>query len=325
MSTPPVVSVIVPAHNAAHHITTFEVLVIDDGSIDSTPTVARRIADRDPRVRLLSFPENRGVSVARNAGLDVARGEFVATLDADDHMADDRLAVLVAAAGRTGADLVHDDLFLVHEHAHTPYATLSSATGSVITEPVEVDLARLVDCEVGGPSRYRLGLARPLLRRAFLERHALRYDPTLRVGEDHRLYLECLLAGARWVQLPDAHYHYVQRAGSATSARLLRTLEDKRRVCDELLARPTLGTTERATLARYRRNLDTLLAYQRVVEPAKAHQLGSAIGAALRNPRFVQRVGREVPALVRRRWAFHVRRDAHALDMLPPPDVRAVA
>ena len=68
-----------------------------------------------------------------------------------------------------------------------------------------------------------------------------------------------------------------------------------------------------------------MLAYQRGVEPAKAHHLGGAIGAALRNPRFVQRVGREVPALVRRRWAFHVRHEVHALDMLPPPDVRAVA
>jgi succinoglycan biosynthesis protein ExoO len=214
--------------------------------------------------------------------------------------------------------MVHDDLYLEYECADVPYGTMTGTTDSVIREITEVDLDRMVDCEIGGPSRYRLGLTRPLIRRAFLEQHHLRYDTGLTVGEDHRLYLECLLAGARWLQLPDAHYVYVQRGGSATSARLLRTLEGKLRVADELLQRDTLEPRARVTLQRYRRNIDSLLAYQRVVEPAKAHHLGTALRAALRNPGFVRRVGSEVPALLRRRWAYYVRGDAHAFDMLPP-------
>lgn len=331
----PVVSVIIPAYNAAEHIETaiesclrqtltdFEVLVVDDGSVDDTTSVVRGCTD-DPRVRLLALGHNSGVSAARNAALDEARGEYVATLDADDRMTEDRLAVLVEAARRTGADMVHDDLYLEYECADVPYGTLSGTTDAVIDEIVAVDLDRMIDCEIGGPSRYRLGLARPLIRRAFLEQHHLRYDTGLTVGEDHRLYLECVLAGARWLQLPDAHYVYVQRDGSATSARLLSTLEGKLRVADELLQREALEPKARTALQRYRRNIDTLLAYQRVVEPAKAHHLGTALRAALRNPAFVRRVGTEVPALLRRRWAYHVRGHAHALDMLPPPVDRPV-
>ena len=325
----PVVSVIIPAYNAAEHIATaiesclrqtltdFEVLVVDDGSVDDTISVVRGCTE-DPRVRLLPLGRNRGVSAARNAALDQAQGEYVATLDADDRMTEERLAALVQAARRTGADMVHDDLYLVHEGADVPYGTLSGTTDSAIHVVTAVDLDRMIDCEIGGPSRYRLGLARPLIRRAFLEEHHLRYDTGLTVGEDHRLYLECLLAGARWLQLPEPHYIYVQRDGSATSARLLGTLEGKLRVADELLQRDTLEPRERITLQRYRRNIDSLLAYQRVVEPAKAHHLGTALRAALRNPGFVRRVGTEVPALLRRRWAYHVRGNAHALDMLPP-------
>lgn len=327
--TSPTVSVVIPARDAAAYIEValgaclrqtrhdLEVLVVDDGSVDSTATLVRRVDD--PRVRLLSFARSRGVGAARNAALDVARGTWIATLDADDTMSDDRLEVLVAAAEAHGVDMVHDDLFLLHEGESEPYATLASSTDAGIDAPVPVDLDRLIDCELGGPSRYRLGLTRPLMRRAFLDRHGLRYDPTLKVGEDHRLYLECLLAGASWLQLPDAHYVYLQRAGSAVSAPVSSTLEAKHRVCIELLARTTLTPAQRASLLRYRRNLASLLAYQRVVDRAKARHLGAALGAALHHPEFLRRVGTEVPALVRRRWAFHVRGERHALDMLPPP------
>ena len=89
------VSIIIPAHNAASVLEAtlrsvqtqtwigFEALVIDDGSADATATVAQRFAERDARFRLLSQP-NAGVSRARNAGLDRARGELIAFLDADD-------------------------------------------------------------------------------------------------------------------------------------------------------------------------------------------------------------------------------------------------
>ena len=95
VSAVPVVTVVVPAHNAGRTIRetmssvlqqTFkniEIIVVDDGSTDDTPDVVLEIAGKDPRVRLLR-QENRGVASARNAGIEAARGEFIAPLDADD-------------------------------------------------------------------------------------------------------------------------------------------------------------------------------------------------------------------------------------------------
>src|SRR5918994_89998 len=77
------VSVVIPAHNAAALNQTHppaEILVIDDGSSDATPDIARAYG---PSVTCLSTP-NRGVSAARNTGIAESRREFVAFLDADD-------------------------------------------------------------------------------------------------------------------------------------------------------------------------------------------------------------------------------------------------
>lgn len=91
----PLVSVIVPAFNAADtvHDTVMsalhqtygnlEIIIIDDGSTDQTRAVALSLVESDPRVRYL-YKDNGGVASARNRGIPDAKGDFIATLDADD-------------------------------------------------------------------------------------------------------------------------------------------------------------------------------------------------------------------------------------------------
>jgi succinoglycan biosynthesis protein ExoO len=327
MTNGPVVSVVIPAYQAEatigaaiesclrQELADLEVVVVDDGSTDGTAAVVRTHLG-DPRVRLLEPGMNRGVSAARNTALDAATGTWIATLDADDQMTDDRLAVLVAAAESTGVDLVHDDMLLVREGETEPYSTLHRSSGLVLDAPRTIELDLFLECDIGGPSAYSIGLSQPIMRRTFLVEHGIRYDERLRVGEDYLLYLDCLLAGARWVQIPSAHYVYVQRAGSATSSSLVRTLEGKLQTADEVLARPALTVAQRSALRRYRASLRSILAYHRVTEPAKGKQFGAALRAAATNPQFVVRLAEQLPAVARRRWAYHVRRDRHALDML---------
>lgn len=90
----PRVSVIVPVYNRAIFVgaaiesilaqtfADFELIVIDDGSIDATPDMVRSFAD--PRIRLVRHERNLGIPAARNSGLAAARGEYAATLDSDD-------------------------------------------------------------------------------------------------------------------------------------------------------------------------------------------------------------------------------------------------
>ncbi len=109
----PLVSVIIPTRNRAHLLPrtlesvlrqsteNLEVIVVDDGSTDSTGAVA---AAADPRVRVLRNPEPTGVSVARNRGIAAARGEWIAFCDDDDLWAPNKLPEQLTAAGRAGAN-----------------------------------------------------------------------------------------------------------------------------------------------------------------------------------------------------------------------------
>ena len=101
----PRVSVIIPCHNHARYLgealasvagQTFgdlELIVVDDGSTDDTPAVLAAYPDRRMRTRRTA---NAGVSAARNAGLEMARGEFIAFLDADDRWLAEKLEKQVA-------------------------------------------------------------------------------------------------------------------------------------------------------------------------------------------------------------------------------------
>lgn len=112
----PLVSVIVPAHNAAEYIDqcvgsvleqtfgSLQILVVDDASTDDT--AARVAAWDDRRICLISLSENRGLSGARNAGLENASGDWITFLDADDWLEPQAVQVALDAARAHSADLV---------------------------------------------------------------------------------------------------------------------------------------------------------------------------------------------------------------------------
>jgi glycosyltransferase involved in cell wall biosynthesis len=124
----PLVSVCVPARNAERFIgealesalaqeVALELLVCDDGSRDRTLAVARHVAGRDPRVRVLRHRRPRGVVAARNALLAAARGRHVAFLDADDAYLPGALAAQAALLERErSVVVVHGGAEIVDEH-----------------------------------------------------------------------------------------------------------------------------------------------------------------------------------------------------------------
>lgn len=121
MTAEPLISVIIPAYNAAAFIEealrsvlvqthrNLEVIVVDDGSKDATALIARSIGD--PRVRVVSQP-NGGVSAARNTGLGLATGEYISFHDADDSMEPTNLAEKLQALRVYDVDWVFGDLIL---------------------------------------------------------------------------------------------------------------------------------------------------------------------------------------------------------------------
>jgi glycosyltransferase involved in cell wall biosynthesis len=111
------VSIVVPCFNAQRWLGAaldslqgqthreLEILAVDDASTDGTFALLEDRARRDPRIRPLRLERNLGPSTAANRALDMARGEFVARLDADDEALPQRIEAQVAFLRRTGVDL----------------------------------------------------------------------------------------------------------------------------------------------------------------------------------------------------------------------------
>lgn len=116
MDKEPVVSIVIPAYNAAEKIVSlldgimkqsfkdWELIIVDDGSKDGTLDALEKYRT-DTRVSIIA-QANRGSSAARNAGLRMARGEFLMFFDSDDDVTDDILAKMVEAAKKNPGALV---------------------------------------------------------------------------------------------------------------------------------------------------------------------------------------------------------------------------
>jgi glycosyltransferase involved in cell wall biosynthesis len=91
---------------AALHGDEFELVLVDDGSADSTPRILERLADADPRVRVISLSRSFGYQAAVTAGLDHARGDAVVTIDADLQDPPEVIPALVER-WRDGSDVVY--------------------------------------------------------------------------------------------------------------------------------------------------------------------------------------------------------------------------
>ena len=115
----PLVSVIMPAYNAASFIeeaigsviaqtvTDWELVVIDDRSTDDTFAMAQRCVADDPRIRLLKNDTNMGVAKTRNRGIALSNGQYIAFLDSDDVWRGDKLEKQLEKVKKTGAGICY--------------------------------------------------------------------------------------------------------------------------------------------------------------------------------------------------------------------------
>ena len=122
----PLLSIIVPVYKVENYLqkcidsilaqtfTDFELILVDDGSPDGCPALCDAAAAKDARVRVI-HQKNGGLSAARNAGLDVARGAWIGFVDSDDYIAPEMYEKLYRAVQSTGADLALCDYAKVDE------------------------------------------------------------------------------------------------------------------------------------------------------------------------------------------------------------------
>jgi len=191
-----------------------EVIVVDDVSTDNTRAVVERLAERDPRIKLIASGVNRGPSASRNAAISEAAGEWIAVLDADDAWAPDRIEKMMAAISDEAVDVVADNQLLYDAAAdQVTRVAFPVARGRRRIRPIDV-----FQQEIKLGAEFSYGILKPVIRKAFLQQHRISYVETARYGEDMLLLAELLLAGARAVLIPDPLYIYTTRVGDLSGA-----------------------------------------------------------------------------------------------------------
>ncbi len=184
----PKISVIMPVYNAEQYLREaidsilsqtfgdFELIIIDDGSKDSSPAIVERY--EDPRIRFYVNEENMGVAKTLNRGLDLATGQYIARMDSDDISLPERFAKQVAYLD------AHPEIGILATDVQTFGAQEYYHPTSKTHEQLSVDM--LFSCCLCHPT--------VMMRRSL----GLRYDPAFNRMEDYELWIrasqQCRLA-----------------------------------------------------------------------------------------------------------------------------------
>ena len=241
-SAVPTVSVIIPTYNCDRYIVravesvlqqsgcTFEIIIIDDGSTDSTEAVLEPYRDREAypagnRLRYVK-QENQGVAAARNHGIEIARADYIAFLDADDYFLPDKLVrqaeilfkradVGIVHSGWQRVDSMGNKLLDVRPWSQIP----------------ELDLENWLRWKPVLPSAM-------MFRREWLQ-YVGGFDPRFPPAEDTNLVLKLTLKGCKTAWLREITVCYRQHESSAMHKGLpqARSLVA---VTDDFFAQPNL-------------------------------------------------------------------------------------
>lgn len=217
------ISVILPFFNAEKYIDAalssilksshenIELIAVNDGSSDSSAEICKSFAERDSRVRLIR-KENGGVSSARNAGLAVAKGEFIAFADADDEVLPEMYEYLLKKAVEYEADIVQ--CAVIFEDGARSEVLFSPGRDVVYEKDRDTRLLGKYLSYSCWSKIYR--------RRSLGD---IRFNESLAVGEDLYYNLEALSRCERMIFTPKPLYRYVQRRTS-----VMNTLIESRRL-----------------------------------------------------------------------------------------------
>lgn len=225
----PCISVIIPVYNVEDYLdrclqsvltntySELEVICVNDGSTDSSPMILKKWQEQDPRVIVVSH-ENRGLPEARNSGLEVMTGDYIAFIDADDWVHPQYFRALLDCMEETGADMVVSGV------------RRFSADEVVDVDP-NVELRRR---KLTGEAFYNNFYARYVIWGRLLRRRDtkhLRFPPEVDANQDNLYNLKLI---ASWKQ-PNVYevdaplYYYLNRPKSLSK---LRTYEEMLQIAD---------------------------------------------------------------------------------------------
>ena len=216
----PVLSVIVPVYKAEPFLRqclrsllvgqgdpeSFEVIAIDDASPDASTAILADYSSRHPNLRVIRFPENRGVGTARNVGIDAAQGEWLAFCDSDDAFVRGAIPRLLEELKHANCEVAVFNLARVEIAGSLPDASMEPS-GRILdmTDPA-VAVPFVLQAFPN-----RLWAWNKCFHRSLVGPHRF---PDFQPCEDAVFTLDCLLRAKRVLTISDVLSEYVQHAGS---------------------------------------------------------------------------------------------------------------
>lgn len=278
----------------AQTVTDLELIVSDDASPDDSVARAVDRQVQDPRIKLVLADSNGGPARCRNRALEAARGQWIAIVDSDDLIHPERFERLLAAAERADVDIVADDLLHFHEDGSPSQLLLPDHQQA----PLEIGPREwILAGERGTPP---LGYIKPMIRATLLA--GLRYDETLRIGEDYDLVLRLLLGGARLLIVPEPWYFYRRHESSFSHRNSVADLEAMIASQRGFMAAAGPFTSEvTAAFERRLRSLNEAVGFEQLVAAIKQRDFGRMTGAIARHPGAALRLARSASERLSRR------------------------
>lgn len=221
------VSVIIPIYNAAEYLekslgnyikqsyTNLEYILVDDGSKDNSLDICKKFEKQYNNITVIT-QENQGVSAARNKGLMVAKGEYVAFFDADDYVDDNMIEKLVLIAQEYKLDVVGCGLAMEIERRNGKRIRQSQLFYEdylvVFSNKDQLKENILKIWEKNIP----YNIVNKIYRKKFLSENEISFS-SLKMGEDLEFNMQVLLKCKNLALIPECYYQYIRnRIGAAT-------------------------------------------------------------------------------------------------------------
>lgn len=210
-ATEPLVSVLLPVFNAEKYISEaiesiqnqsfrdFELLIINDGSTDGTLGILQQHKKTDDRIVIISRA-NKGLVDTLNEGIDVARGQWIARMDADDVALPNRLALQLAVLEQTGADICGGGIEF-----------FGTSDRRIIKHPIG-------DNEIKAALYFGSAFAHPTVVMKTELIRQLRYDQQWEKCEDYDLWQRAVYAGWKMANVPEVILRYRQHEAQISTA-----------------------------------------------------------------------------------------------------------
>lgn len=227
------VSVIVPIYNIekflpccidsvlAQKFTDWELILVDDGSKDSSSSICDAYAAKDDRIRVI-HKSNGGLTSARNAGLAIASGEWIMHLDGDDWVEPDMLDVLLRKAEVTDSEIVFGDIeFNYPDHAEN--YQVSTWDGNQ-KESLNKYIASVWTCLCGG-----------IAKKSLYQKHQLQSPQGVTYCEDFHLIVRLCYFARKVANVHRPFYHYRQQEGSVMHNLNKKTERDEQWVYQDII------------------------------------------------------------------------------------------